>query len=327
MNNRGVRMVALPTLFVASIFIAACGPGISSGRSGDTGGRGDESVAPAREATTLVKVRDISGGEAARCLGLEDEVGRRGAELEANEKETFAGLEHAYGPEFCVTAYFTRDGEETVRSYVAGSPLEGFVEVKTVEASLVELEDAQAGAARIAGDLNIPVASDINITKNRAELYPPDQAGFEAALREAGVELPDHVAVLGPEEPPRPPEGTSQSDLDVFFPRQLFGSGGGMMALIRGELTLDENGCLRIVGSGYDSVPVWPADFGIDAPEGGVRVLDKNGQVVGEVGEKIELGGGEIPKGVLGGNDLMEKHDVRELLERCPGDYWLVAAQ
>lgn len=328
MNNRGVSVAALLVLFVVSIFVVACSPGTSSGSSGDRVGRGDDSVAPPRGATP-VKVHDISGGEAARCLvGLEDEVGRLGAELEANEKETFAGLKNTYGPEFCATAYFTRDGKETVRSYVAGSPLEGFVEVKAVEASLVELKDAQAGAVRIAEELNIPASSDINITKNRAELYPPDQASFEAALQEAGVELPDHVAVLGPEEPPRPPE-ESVPDPDVFLPRQAFGSGDGMLALIRGELTLDEKGCLHVEEPKYntDSIPVWPADFGVDTPGDEARVLDKSGRIVGRVGQRIKLGGGEIPKGALEGNGLVGKQTLRELLERCPGDYWLVTAE
>lgn len=260
MKYRGVCVVALLVPLAVSILIASCGPGAYSGRSGDTGEKGDEGVAPSRKATIRVKVRDLSGGEAARCLGLEDEEGRLGAELETNEKETFAGLKHVHGPEFCATAYFTRNGMDIVRSYVAGSPLEGFVEVKAVETSLVKLEDARAGAAQIAGDLN--------------ELCPPNRTSFKAALREAGVGLPDHVALLGPEEPPRPLE-ESVPDPDVFLPRQSLGSGGGMMAVIRGELTLDKKGCLRIKGSNYDPVPVWPADFGINASEGVLQTANR----------------------------------------------------
>lgn len=275
-----------------------------------------------------MKVSDISGGEAARCLlGLEDKVGRLGAELETNEKETFAGLEHVYGSEFCATAYFTRDGEETVHSYVANSQLEGFVEVKTVEASLVELEEAQAGAARIADDLNIPASSDINITKNRAEMYPPDQTSFEAALQEADAELPDHVVVLGPEEPPRPPK-EFVSDPNVFLPRPTFAAADSMTALTRGRLTLDAKGCLHVEEPKHNtgSVPVWPANFVVDTSKDEVRVLDDNGKVVGRVGQRIKLGGGEIPEEALGGNDLVEESLLEELLERCPGTYWLVAA-
>ncbi|MDQ3376785.1 MAG: YobA family protein [Actinomycetota bacterium] len=75
-----------------------------------------------------------------------------------------------------------------------------------------------------------------------------------------------------------------------------------------------------------DSGPIWPVDFEVDASGDETRVLDENVRVVGRVGERIYLGG-EIPIEALEGNDLMEKPLLRELLERCPGGYWLVAAE
>ena len=94
---------------------------------------------------------------------------------------------------------------------------------------------------------------------------------------------------------------------------------------------LDDRGCLRIAHAyerlTYDSVPVWPGDFGLNTEDDEVRVLDRKGRVVGRVGEKIKLGGGEISKGALEDNDVVDKQMLHELFERCPGDYWLVLAE
>jgi hypothetical protein len=96
-----------------------------------------------------------------------------------------------------VIAYFSRDGQETVRPYVRCTPLAGHVEFRTVEASMEELEVAQNQAYRIVTEeLGIRADSDIDITKNRAEIYVTDKERLEAALRESGQELPEHVAVV-----------------------------------------------------------------------------------------------------------------------------------
>ena len=93
--------------------------------------------------------------------------------------------------------YSTGDGEETVRPYVRCTPLAGLVEVRTVGASIAELSAAHNEAHRIVTEeLGVRANSDINITKNRVEIYVIDKEGLEAALREAGEEMPEHVAVV-----------------------------------------------------------------------------------------------------------------------------------
>ncbi len=102
-------------------------------------------------------------------------------------------------------AYFTRDGEGAVRPYVRCTPLAGHVEVRTVEASMEELEAAQGEAYRIiTEELGIRATSDINITKNRVEIYVTDRGRLEAALRESGQEMPEHVAIVEVEGLARP---------------------------------------------------------------------------------------------------------------------------
>jgi hypothetical protein len=59
--------------------------------------------------------------------------------------------------------------------------------------------------------------------------------------------------------------------------------------------------------------------------DGGPRVLDDEGRTVGRVGGKVALGGGEVTKGMVeGGAVVGGRRTARELLERCPGDYFLV---
>jgi hypothetical protein len=71
------------------------------------------------------------------------------------------------------------------------------VEVRKVEVSMGKLEAAQDEAYRIVTEeLGIRADSDIDITKNRAEIYVTDKERLEAALRESGQELPEHVAVV-----------------------------------------------------------------------------------------------------------------------------------
>ena len=320
--------------------VTACGPGsatdklegedVRGGRETTLAEPGREEV-PSPEARMYAKDYGVSLEEAARRLRLQNALPRLEPELREKEADTFAGLWVQHRPEFQIVVSFTRNGEKTIQLYIEGEPHADLVEVRNgASATLEELGAAQAEAHRVADALDIPTESDINVIKNRAELYVPDRTKFDAALREADMELPDHVVVLGPAGSSRPDE-TSSSHPGIFFPRQIWGSGGGPAALIGGRLVLDDRGCLRIAYAyervTYDSVPVWPGDFGLNTEDNEVRVLDRKGRVVGRVGEKIKLGGGEISKGALQENDVVDKQMLHKLFERCPGDYWLVQAE
>jgi hypothetical protein len=132
-----------------------------------------------------------------RQEALGDEVARLVAALEKNEPDTYAELELDYGRKFRVIVYSTGDGEETVLPYVRCTPLEGFLEVRTVEASIAELRAAQEEAYRIVTEeLGIRADSGINIQKNRVEIYVTDEERLEKAIIEAGVGMPERVAVV-----------------------------------------------------------------------------------------------------------------------------------
>lgn len=197
----------LPLIVLATLAMTGCSGSTVAQGPGSTDRQGaqestsfverdkEEELNP--DAKAYAKDFGVSVEEADRRLDLQDDDGRLGARLEKNEPDTFAGLEKKHTPDYHVVVYFTRDGEEIIRPYVEGTSLEGIVEVKTVEASLKELEAAQEEAIRIYDELCIRTGgSDINITKNQAEVYVTDRERFEAKLRRAGVELPEHVAVV-----------------------------------------------------------------------------------------------------------------------------------
>ncbi len=112
---------------------------------------------------------------------------------------------------------------------------------------------------------------------------------------------------------------------EVFFPRQQAG-GEAMMAEISGKLVLDDEGCLRIEEHpGHaDTVPIWPAGFELDTSGGEVSVLDGEGRVAATVGDRVYMGGGGVPKDRV---TLADEGMLRELFERCPGEYWLVGSE
>lgn len=91
------------------------------------------------------------------------------------------------------------------------------------------------------------------------------------------------------------------------------------MSEIRGELVLDDRGCLRVRDGGTDSLVIWPAGFGVKRTDGEVRVIDGEGEVAARVGREIYAGGGMVPSTSAVGQTR------RVLRERCPGPYWIAA--
>jgi hypothetical protein len=117
---------------------------------------------------------------------------------------------------------------------------------------------------------------------------------------------------------------TSAPRDEVFFPRQRQG-GEQMMAEISGKLVLDDEGCLRMEEHpGHaETVPIWPSGFELDTGDE-VIVLDDEGRVAATVGEKVYMGGGGVPKDRV---TLADERMLRELFERCPGEYWIVGSE
>jgi hypothetical protein len=150
-----------------------------------------------------------------------------------------------------------------------------------------------------------------------------DRARFERLLRDAGIQLPDHVELVAV-------GGYSAEEIDVCatpdvpgvaFPRQgpVEGMRTVMQAEMIGQLVLVD-GCLRIE-SIYDDtsyLPVWPPEFELGSDDDEIQVLDGVGQIVAQVGEEIYMGGGE------GSVSVMAECVRQQLPPACTGPYWIV---
>lgn len=77
--------------------------------------------------------------------------------------------------------------------------------------------------------------------------------------------------------------------------------GIGPSALLTGELSVGEGGCLRVEGrpAGHH-IPIWPPGYSLDIERGNIRVLDYRGSVVASVGDRVSFGGGETRRGEAG---------------------------
>ena len=119
------------------------------------------------------------------------------------------------------------------------------------------------------------------------------------------------------------PSGASSGVPGVFFAERQTG-GGSMLSEIRGELVLDERGCLRVrhQDSGSPAI-VWPNGFETERSDGGIRILDREGEVVAKVGKAVYMSGGGTP---IRGNEAVDDRTRLELLERCPGGYWVAGS-
>src|SRR5258708_22490417 len=127
----------------------------------------------------MAQALGISVTEAVARLQDQGAVGSLGARLEQAEADTFAGLWIQQTPEYRVVVAFTRDGQQTIRLYVAGTSLENVIEVRTAAVTLAALkaEQAQAHAlvAALVMTLGLAVDSSINVQANQVELTVTDR--------------------------------------------------------------------------------------------------------------------------------------------------------
>jgi hypothetical protein len=309
-------------VLVLVLFVAACGQTTSSPPETPADGPLVEDGL-ARDAEIYASEYNVDLDEALRRLQLQDPIGELNAELAAKEADTFAGLWIEHTPEFRVFVRFTRDGEDTIRPYVADGPLVDIVKVREASASLSQLEAAQAALSLVLSDLKVDVSHGLNVAENRVELFVADRARFERLLRDAGIQLPDHVELVAV-------GGYSAEEIDVCatpdvpgiaFPRQgpVEGLRVMMQAEMVGQLALVD-GCLRIESIFDDTsyLPVWPPEFALGSEGDQIQVLDGTGQAVARVGEEVYMGGGE------GSASVMAECVRQQLPAACIGPYWIV---
>jgi hypothetical protein len=132
------------------------------------------------------------------------------------------------------------------------------------------------------------------------------------------------VSSLQPSENPLLTPATSDLGETIYFPRQekTEGERAVMEALVRSTLVLVDN-CIRLQNQSdeviIDYLLIWPPDFNISNENGAVNILDGNNNIVALIGDKVEMGGGEIHSLSMLGKFIQE-----QVPPQCPGPYWIV---
>jgi hypothetical protein len=139
--------------------------------------------------------------EAIRRLQMQDDqlLTRLERKLKKEEPDSYAGLWLRHKPDYGFTVALAEDSEAAAaktRRFVEGTQWEGTVNIKHVEASMIELNAARAGAERMLDRLGIAYSSGDNLFKNRMEIYVTNRDRALRKLDAAGLELSEHVVIL-----------------------------------------------------------------------------------------------------------------------------------
>jgi hypothetical protein len=149
-------------------------------------------------ATIYAEHFGISVDEALNRLQLQRNFSQVGLELklESPEAETFAGLWWQHEPEFKIVVAFTRDGEETLKKYLNEemTPFLPYLEVRTVQFSLVELQNIKVQLMSSLGQLEPPYDAGIDIANNCVYI------GFSESIRATVEEIIRSGKLIVPED-------------------------------------------------------------------------------------------------------------------------------
>ncbi len=141
----------------------------------------------------------VTVDEALQRLQLQNAFPDLEPEITKSEPETFGGLWLQHEPEFKVIVAFTRNGENTITKYSDYIPEEiaPYIEVRTVEKSLVELLNDQEKLAQSAEAQGIKVESWLNIGDNRVEINirTSDKNAYDIAVSEGKIVQPDKLNI------------------------------------------------------------------------------------------------------------------------------------
>lgn len=176
----------------------------------------------------------------------------------------------------------------------------GMAELQEIEKEIIELLDS----------LEQPYETEINSYSGKVEVYVPDVYSLGKALDEAGKRLPKNVTAI---ERILPPEGLNP-DPSVHFPQFIVRPVTYMTADFTGILEL-KNGYLYA----GEHIIIWLPGYFVHNNNGTIEVWDRNGTVVGRVGEPISMGGGISE---LGNYILLLKEP---LSPEADGPFWFQA--
>lgn len=104
-----------------------------------------------------------------------------------------------------------------------------------------------------------------------------------------------------------------------FFPQQQISPSVFMDALLVGKLVL-VGSCLRVEDNNNNYVLIWPQGFSLKTADKFIQISDGAGNLVAQVGDNINVSGGEILSEQIG------NYVSQTLPNDCSGPYWIVAS-
>ena len=282
-----------------------------------------------RDTASMAESLGLSYEEAARRLEFQRTIGDIQPALEKDLPDIYGGLWIEHQPEYHIVIALTAGDISTIQPIIEDKPWADFVEVRQVTYSLSRLTEDQETAARAGAQINTPVTTAIDVTRNRVDLLVGNPDLFRADLADAGIQLPESIDIQ-PTRPDEPLPTTNQGVLEialapdghiVYFPKQP-PTAITMLALLEGTL-IESGGCLRVSedGGGEEFLILWPYDAALNAEDEPFEALNAYGDTVARVGEPIRIGGGAMESPVS-----MSNYDtlVPGLpIEGCPGPYWV----
>lgn len=145
----------------------------------------------------------VARSEAYWRLRAQDRVSSLQEELSTSE--SFGGLWIEHRPDFSVVLAWTKPGEvpEEFRRFDSG-PFSGHLRLLPVPRSLVDLEDLRDEVATLTRIAGLHVDLDIDVRKNRVEVYSTEPARVRSLLRSSELLRAGAVAVVPVTEPARP---------------------------------------------------------------------------------------------------------------------------
>lgn len=191
-KNRKFMLFATITVVIVMLF------GVTNITAADSGNSAEE-ILDLPLAKMYAEHFGVTVDEALHRLQLQNAFPDLEPEITKNEPETFGGLWLQHEPEFKVVVAFTRNGENTIAKYSAYIPEEiaPYIEVRTVEKSLVELLNDQEKLAQSMEARGIKADSWLNVGDNRVELNirTSDKNTYDLAVNEWKIVQPDRLNI------------------------------------------------------------------------------------------------------------------------------------
>ncbi|MBU3967580.1 MAG: hypothetical protein KKG76_09430 [Euryarchaeota archaeon] len=137
---------------------------------------------------------------------------------------------------------------------------------------------------------------------------------MKSKLRGLMIGIIVSILITGCVEKTQQDESSVNTSTSLFFPVQKYTNPSvRMTAILEGEL-VQINGCLRV----DKYLLVWPYGFSISTNDEVIQINNNTGKPVAIVGDKVILGGGEIP------GDYIANFSRELPSSRCSGPYWIV---